>query len=196
MATAFTHAFVGAALATVAPKPVPVGRLALTLAILAAAPDLDVIAFSLGIPYAHPLGHRGVTHSLLYAAVLAPLVTLLFRHYVTAFSGAWWKLCGLVFLASASHGFLDAFTDAGLGVGFFIPIENSRYFFPFRPLATSPIGVEAFFTERAWRILANEFTWVWLPTLVGMAIAFITRRGMQASSQAQRARQASQKAND
>ena len=30
-------------------------------------PDAEVLAFSLGIPCAHPLGHRGATHSIAFA---------------------------------------------------------------------------------------------------------------------------------
>jgi hypothetical protein len=31
---------------------------------------------------------------------------------------------------TASHGMLDAMTDGGLGVAFFAPFDNARYFFP------------------------------------------------------------------
>ena len=30
-------------------------------------PDLDVLAFNFGISYSHPFGHRGITHSILFA---------------------------------------------------------------------------------------------------------------------------------
>ena len=88
------------------------------------------------------------------------------------FGRDWWRLAGLLALATASHGVLDAFTDAGLGVGFFIPFDDVRVFFPWRPLATSPIGVEAFFRGPALRILGNEVLWVWLPaSVLGAALA-------------------------
>jgi len=62
-------------------------------------------------------------------------------------------------------------TDAGRGVGFFLPFDTERYFFPFRPLATSPIGIGRFF-ERAGPILMNEFRWLFLPTAaVWLAVA-------------------------
>src|SRR4051794_25124040 len=34
-------------------------------------PDIDVIGFSFGIPYDDMFGHRGFTHSLFFAAVVA-----------------------------------------------------------------------------------------------------------------------------
>jgi hypothetical protein len=40
-----------------------------------------------------------------------------------------------VFLATASHGVLDATTNGGLGVAFFSPFDNRRYFLPWRPSA-------------------------------------------------------------
>jgi inner membrane protein len=49
---------------------VPTGRLALVLVTLAVLPDLDVLGFHAGIPYEHPLGHRGLSHSLLFALVV------------------------------------------------------------------------------------------------------------------------------
>mgnify|MGYP001422091142 CR=1 FL=1 len=59
MPSALTHAYVGAALAALAPRWLRGVRFALLLAALAAAPDLDVIAFAVGIPYEHRFGHRG-----------------------------------------------------------------------------------------------------------------------------------------
>ena len=43
-----------------------------------------------------------------------------------------------LFLAIASHGLLDAFTDGGLGVAFFAPFDSTRYFFPVTPIEVSP----------------------------------------------------------
>ena len=43
------------------------------------APDLDVLAFAFGIPYAHDFGHRGATHSIAFALMWGVLVGLLSR---------------------------------------------------------------------------------------------------------------------
>src|SRR5579872_845956 len=48
------------------------------------------------------------------------------------------------FVVTASHGVLDAMTDGGLGIAFFAPFDNTRYFFPFRPIKVSPIGFSFF----------------------------------------------------
>lgn len=39
-------------------------------------PDVDVIGFHFGVHYGDLLGHRGITHSLLFAAVLSVLIAI------------------------------------------------------------------------------------------------------------------------
>lgn len=137
----------------------------------AAAPDLDVLAFSFGIPYEHPLGHRGVWHSVPFAAVAAaPLALLVARRFRPR---AWLYL----FLATASHGVLDAFTNGGLGVALLSPFDPTRYFAPFRPIEVSPLSVGAFVSARGLSILASELIWVWLPcALLGASLWLWSRR--------------------
>jgi inner membrane protein len=135
-------------------------------------PDLDVTAFALGIPYAHPLGHRGFTHSLVFAALFAAVVG-----YVTRVRSntSFFVSFVFVFLATASHGLLDAMTSGGLGVGFFIPFSNARLFLPWRPIRVSPIGVGRF-AEKAVPVLLSEALWVWLPAVVIGSLGFARRR--------------------
>jgi inner membrane protein len=57
-------------------------------------------------------------------------------------------------------------TNGGLGVAFFAPFNNQRYFFPFRPLLVSPIGVDPFFTTRGLKVIFSELVWIWFPSLV------------------------------
>ena len=53
-------------------KAIP--RRLLVIGIAAAMlPDADVLAFRFGVPYGHQLGHRGITHSLVFALLLATL---------------------------------------------------------------------------------------------------------------------------
>ena len=157
MPSAFAHAAVGASLAASLPPQSRRLWIVVVLAALAAAPDLDVIGFRLDIPYAHPLGHRGLTHSLFFAAAIGVASLPLWRRAGVERAR---QAAGLTFLAIASHGLLDTFTDAGLGVGLFIPFENSRYFAPFRPLLTSPLSVRSFVSPRGLEILGNELIWI------------------------------------
>lgn len=178
MASAMTHAIVGAALGSLAPGTVSPKRriaLAVLLAVLAVLPDLDVVGFYWGIPYEAPMGHRGFTHSILFALLVALAAALVTR-------GRYLGVASLVFAATASHGLLDAMTDAGLGVGFFVPVSETRHFFPWRPLATSPLSPAAFLGPRGLEILKNEARFVILPTLIvtGAILSFrtlLSRRG-------------------
>jgi inner membrane protein len=136
------------------------------LAVVAVAPDLDVIGLWLGIPYGHPLGHRGFSHSLLFAALLAAAIARFGFGTVRR-----WRAFLVLFAATASHGVLDAFTDGGLGVGFLIPFWNARYFAPVRPLPVSPIGIDG----SAIDILGVELVHVWLPVFVLLAASAIWR---------------------
>jgi inner membrane protein len=67
------------------------------------------------------------------------------------------------FLATASHGLLDAMTNGGLGIAFFSPFDNRRYFLPWRPVHVAPIGIGRFFTVRGLDVLQSEFAWIWIP---------------------------------
>ncbi len=166
MASAFSHALVAFAIGrshqwTVDPQRF--WTLSIGCSIL---PDLDVLAFAFGIPYEHVLGHRGLTHSLFFAAVISLGVVRLGFPDVLLQSSQGWKLMIHFSLVTASHGFLDALTDGGLGVAFFAPFDNDRYFFPWTPVKVSPIGISSFFSERGMQVLLSEAMWIGVPVAV------------------------------
>src|SRR5688572_28506208 len=117
MCTAFTRALVALAVG----RAWYAGRMPLKFWLLApmasALPDLDVGLHSYGVDYEDLWGHRGMAHSLLFAMFLAlVIVTWLFRADCRFLSRPWWGLTLFFFLVVASHGFIDAFTDGGLGI--------------------------------------------------------------------------------
>ena len=75
MATVITHFIVAGSLSSMAPKTIPRLRVTFVLGILAMVPDLDVIGFQLGVSYSDPLGHRGFTHSILFAMLVELIVS-------------------------------------------------------------------------------------------------------------------------
>lgn len=136
-------------------------RLLLAGMLAACLPDLDVIAFKLGIAYRDALGHRGFSHSLLFAA----LVGMLSAGCCRLFSSGPLKAGLWLALATASHSLLDAMTDGGLGVAWFWPWSDQRYFLPLHPIEVSPIGLSRFLSPRGAQVLLSEAQWVWIPCL-------------------------------
>lgn len=174
MATIFSHPLVPFAMGFGLGSQIIPRRLLWLGACLSILPDVDVAAFPLGIPYASPFGHRGFTHSIIVAFAVAAFCCLF--HYRLHAS----RLAVLLFcwITMASHPLLDALTDGGLGVALLWPFSNRRFFFPWHPIAVSPIG-GAFFSVRGWAVLRSELHSVWMPCVaVGMAL-FLIRKSRQ-----------------
>jgi len=175
MASVLSHAVAALGIGACFCRPGTPKRVWIAGAICSVVPDLDVVGFHFGIHYGDFWGHRGFTHSLLFAALLATLALLLtFRQAVPDLSR--FALWMYFFLATASHGFLDAMTDGGLGVAFFSPFINTRYFLPWRPIRVSPIGVTRFFSHRGLEVIQSELLWIWLPSALLIVSAWLLRR--------------------
>lgn len=162
MPTIITHGFVGLLSGKIffgSQKP-KFWMLSLLLPML---PDADVVAFRFGVPYESMLGHRGFSHSIIFAFCAALIVMFAAFREIVFGSKQWYRYAAYFFLITLSHPILDAFTNGGLGVGLFIPLDAHRYFAPFRPIEVSPIGVKRFLDGSAFSVLSSEFVWVWLP---------------------------------
>src|SRR5919206_2758746 len=168
MASAFTHAFVAIAIGKTYTGAARPWRFWVLSAVCAVVPDVDVLGFAFGVHYGDMLGHRGLTHSLAFAFVLAVIVVALAFRERRAFTRGWWALVAYFFVVTASHGVLDALTNGGLGVAFFAPFSNARYFFPWRPVMVSPIGMAEFFSRWGLEVIRSEFVWLWLPACASM----------------------------
>jgi inner membrane protein len=129
-------------------------RAMVLLSALALAPDLDVISFALGIPYAHAFGHRGASHSLAAGLLAAGLAAVMARDQ-RAPAGSWFAA---VAVAVGSHGLLDALTDGGLGAALLWPFSDARFFAPVRPLPVAPIGLD-FLSPRGLHCAVVELLW-------------------------------------
>ena len=71
MASAFSHAIAALSLGTCFYRPQTPKRVWIAGAVFAVIPDLDAIGFRFGIHYSDFWGHRGFTHSLFFAVLLA-----------------------------------------------------------------------------------------------------------------------------
>jgi inner membrane protein len=179
MPSIFAHALAGAALGTAFSPPDAPRRFWIAGAVCAALPDIDALGRPFGnLTYESAFGgHRGITHSLLFAALLGTVVTWAF------FRGPRWeglrlRLSAYFAVATASHGFLDALSTIGDGVAFLAPVSFTRYAFSWQPLGdVGPRGGLA----RLPALIGNELAWVVVPSLILVAITLLVRRRARAT---------------
>jgi inner membrane protein len=168
MPTIISHAAIPIALAIAfGPKRIAGPVFACGL-VLSMAPDADVVGFKLGVQYADTWGHRGATHSVFFAGIIAAILTPLLKPktIILPFLFLW--------ISMASHGMLDALTNGGLGPALLWPFDNARIFAPFTPVAVSPFGIDIF-NARGLRILTSELQWIWLPAMMTAGIGMWVR---------------------
>lgn len=175
MASLFGHAFIAIALGKSFSRKQRTWKLILVAIVCTIIPDADVIGFQFGISYGGFWGHRGFTHSFLFALLFGILMTFLFyRQQFLTKKGI--LLMFFFFLCTASHSILDAMTNGGYGVAFFSPFNDTRYFFPWRPIEVSPLGILRFFSERGLQVIRSEIVWIGVPGMIYMIIAFLIRK--------------------
>lgn len=160
MSTVFTHAIVPLSIGLGLGRNTIPYRLLLLGCIFSILPDIDVIGFEFGVSYRSPWGHRGFTHSIVFAVVCALLASysLRFRQTKT-------KVFLFLALAMISHAVLDALTYGGLGVSAAWPFSEARLFFDWRPLPVSTIGIKRFFNYWGLYVIKKEMMLVWVPML-------------------------------
>jgi inner membrane protein len=128
----------------------------LTCAVLAMLPDADALPIFCGIFDDHgPVGHRGLTHTPLFALLIGVLVFL---------AGRWrrWSeplRCGVIAaLLVGSHCLLDAMAQQGRGIMLGWPFSEARFHFPWRPIPDAPFG-RALFSQLGISHLSLEFAY-------------------------------------
>jgi inner membrane protein len=176
MASAFTHAFVALAAGRLCTSRRVPARFWILAAACSILPDIDAIGFALGLRYGHLLGHRGLTHSLLFAALVGAAASRFAFRDASFFPGKRAGLAAFFAAVTASHGVLDALTNGGYGIAFFSPFVTTRYFLPWTPIQVSPIGIGSFFSEWGVRVMASELLWVWAPVGALAAAVEVVRR--------------------
>ncbi len=175
MPTIISHTVVAVAAGKAfAPQNVPDQFWLLSIA-CSIIPDADVIGFYFGVPYDHFFGHRGFFHSPFFGLLLSILIVAVFFRSVEIFSKQWFFYFIFFFLLSASHGFLDAFTNGGRGIALLSPFDNTRYFFPWRPIIVSPIGIKGFLSNWGLIVIKSELVWIWLPSLIIVTVSTLIR---------------------
>jgi inner membrane protein len=162
--TVIGHSIVGIAAGSYfRSKPYAAGVFLLCV-LCSVAPDIDSLGFRLGIPYGHWLGHRGFCHGVFFAAMAAFAAALCMLRYDLSRNERL-RLFSVFFLCGILHDILDAMTNGGLGVAFFSPFSDERFFLPFRPIEVSPLSARRLFSARGLAVMASEFVWVVVPSL-------------------------------
>ena len=183
MASLFGHAVASVALG----KAYSSGKMSMNFWMLtvycSVLPDGDVIAFLFGSPYGNLLGHRGISHSILFAAIIGFAVAFFFFRDLGRYSPRWWRYAFFFFFVMILHGISDAMSNGGLGVAFFAPFSSHRYFFPWRPLEVSPIGgLTYFFGREGWIVIKSEFIWIWIPSILLVLVSYGVRKFMHSAT--------------
>ncbi len=175
MPSAFAHAAAGLAIAAVLrPAELP-PRFWVAAALCAAIPDVDALGRPFGVlDYEAAFGgHRGITHSLLFAAVFGAAVAWGVgrgTHWMGDRARLW--LCFA--LATASHGFLDGLTPIGDGVKYLAPFLDERFTFVWHPIdPRAGPGVNA--PLRILYLMGSEIVWVGVPCAALFALSYWVR---------------------
>lgn len=170
MPTIFSHAAVPLALGIGLGSRVVPRRLLVAGILASILPDFDVLAFRFHVPYADVFGHRGISHSLVFALLLATLAALCAARLHATRRSAFL----FVAISAASHGVLDMFTNGGLGVAIFWPWSSERFFTPWRVIEVSPLSIDRILSARGITVMMSELSWVWLPAaIVCAALVFM-----------------------
>ena len=165
MPTVLTHLAppIAAALALgsarVPPKMLLIGMLAAVL------PDADGLAHLAGWSsslYGSFLGHRGFTHTVLFALLMGVAGLWLCRLW----KGKPWQGFVWLFACTLSHPLLDMMTNGGAGIALWAPFSTQREFAPWRPVSVSPISPSKLLSSRGAAVLLSEFKYIWMPLLL------------------------------
>ena len=100
--------------------------------------------------------HRGLTHSAVFALLLAFVVMRFAYPRIRAGTVPWWGLLSWFFVITALHGVFDAMVEGRLGVAFFWPIDNTRFLLPWRPFIDVPIKTSVLYGDVFWRAVLVE----------------------------------------
>jgi inner membrane protein len=141
--------------------PALVKKAMVYFSVIALWPDIDAVAFAMGIPYGSPYGHRGFTHS-----IAAALVTGLFGLFVGWREELPVRRTGIYTgVVALTHGLLDTMTfGGGYGCALLWPFSNERIWAPIRFIPIAPIGIHLVSPRGIWVMLTEiaYFTPFWL----------------------------------
>jgi inner membrane protein len=168
MPSLFGHALAGVAIHSLALPGKQKSRRTIALSLVCALiPDLDWFMSFFPISTRHFLNHRGVTHSLVAAVLIAIGAVILGFSRKERSKPIW--ICMLA--CAFSHCLLDACTLGGVGVALFTPVTAVRFVCDFQPIRVGPIPLNWHLFQPFLAGLWTELLWIGLPSVVMLAAA-------------------------
>ena len=147
-------------------------------------PDADFISFVHNIEYNSLFGHRGFSHSILFAIFLGFIITFGFFPKLKVKSKEFFTLFLTFFLVTISHSFLDMLANGGYGVALFSPFSNTRFFFPWQPIPVSLVGINHLTDHRTIYAVIFEILFLLLPSLLLVLVLQFSRKGKSLKNKA------------
>jgi inner membrane protein len=170
MPTVYTHAMVGVSLAYLGLSRRTSWVYWLLAASLPVIADLDTLSTTSNSSI---WGHRGFTHSLIFALGLGLTAAVLAGWYLRL---GFWRSAALFSAIAASHALLDLFTTAGNGIALWWPISDARAG-PWGPIPVADIGFDWPNPVRS-PAIRKELLWVWLPMGVAVLVMMLWRHAL------------------
>jgi inner membrane protein len=172
MSSLFGHALAGLAISAAFTQSRPPRRTWAFAMACALAPDLDWFTGFLRSADGTSLAHRGMSHSLIAAALIATAAMLIgFRPHLRS-PRHWACMLGAAF----SHGLLDACTFGGTGVAFLLPFSKARFVCLWQPIFVSPIPLSGKLLDWLLFSLGTELVWIGLPASLVFAAPRVIQR--------------------
>lgn len=167
------------------------GRLLVAGLAASMLPDADTLGLLAGVAQHGAAGHRGWTHSIVFAFAVATMLGAMHARGLRPSRGdastpgdgragapraiPFGSAFPFLLACALSHPLLDVLTNGGPGVMLGWPFTDARVFAPWRPIEVSPIGA-GFFSARGLTVVASELLWVVAPAFV-LALAARGRVG-------------------
>ena len=206
MASAFGHAATGALMATClyfllykhlqSSYDIEFGWwIWIVCTILAPLPDIDYFFMQ---EYESVCGHRGFTHSLLFALLTSIIVNIIVHFASNEWSKniplmqCWESILFLLFYfgVTISHSVEDSMVcferidpqtgkkikvPFGISPAYFSPFSNKRTYMCscYYPILVSPLGIKRFFTPYGKQVLKSEFVYIVVPMSALAVICFV-----------------------
>jgi inner membrane protein len=165
MPTIFTHALLPMIASSALPGRAISPRLLVAGMVVAMLPDADVAGRLFDVPHTADLGHRGVTHTLVFAFLVGCIGAVASKTMQSSREAAFLFLSA----STLSHALTDMLTDGGKGIMLLWPLHEVRMKFPFHPVEVSPVGLKALESDRIWIVLLSEMRWLLIPaTLIAL----------------------------